>query len=205
MNRIDLFESVEDVKIVSSHTHSSLSNTSETQPFSPLSSHTRPLSSSSSSSMEAESSSPTMSTSASSLAAPLSAPSSFIVHTTSGVVEADYVVVTVPIGVLQLGEGEEGAIQFHPPLPKWKQDAIHSIGMGNENKIFLHFPSVFWPPEEPYIQCTDSRFRFLNLDYFGKKRSLVAHCTPPFSDTWSHLKDDEVLFEVCESHFLFEI
>jgi len=40
--------------------------------------------------------------------------------------------VTVSIGVLQ-----SGMIEFDPPLPQWKQDAIDALPMGLLNKIAL--------------------------------------------------------------------
>lgn len=47
------------------------------------------------------------------------------VNTTKGDLEADYVVITLPLGVLQAGW-----IEFNPPLPAWKRNAIHSLGSG---------------------------------------------------------------------------
>ena len=40
---------------------------------------------------------------------------------------------------------------------------------------------VFWPTDEPYLQCTDQRFRFLNGHCFGKEGVLVVLVCPPFS------------------------
>jgi monoamine oxidase len=55
------------------------------------------------------------------------------------VIEADKVVLTVPLGVLK-----QQAIQFTPPLPDWKQDAISKLGFGLLNKIVLVFEKPFW-------------------------------------------------------------
>ncbi|HFA47687.1 MAG TPA: FAD-dependent oxidoreductase [Bacteroidetes bacterium] len=53
--------------------------------------------------------------------------------------QADRVVVTVPITVLQ-----DGAITFLPDLPSTKMDAIHKIGMKGGIKAHLKFSTPFW-------------------------------------------------------------
>ena len=50
----------------------------------------------------------------------------------------------------------------------------------------------FWPPT-PYFQCTDTRFRFINLDYFKKDGMLVAHMQPPFSDGFDGMTQNELI------------
>jgi len=61
------------------------------------------------------------------------------VETTQGVFEADYVIVTVPLGVLK-----KGKIEFEPSLPLSKQEAINGLDMGVLNKVYLAFDDVFW-------------------------------------------------------------
>ncbi|XP_023766916.1 probable polyamine oxidase 4 [Lactuca sativa] len=56
---------------------------------------------------------------------------------------ADAVIVKVPIAVLKAN-----LIEFEPKLPDWKVSAILDLGMGNKNKIALHFDHVFWPNVE---------------------------------------------------------
>lgn len=56
------------------------------------------------------------------------------------VLEADQLVVTVPLGVLKAG-----GIRFDPPLPAPKRRAIERLGMGLLNKLWLRFDRVFWP------------------------------------------------------------
>ncbi len=48
----------------------------------------------------------------------------------------DYVVVTLPLGVLQ-----EGSVKFLPPLSDDKSKAIHGFKMGLVNKIGISFSS----------------------------------------------------------------
>jgi monoamine oxidase len=58
-------------------------------------------------------------------------------------VKAPKVIVTVPIGVLQLPEGAPGAIHFTPALES-KRDAIAGIPSGPVLKVVLRFRTVFW-------------------------------------------------------------
>lgn len=107
-------------------------------------------------------------------------------------IEADYVVVTVPLGVLQ-----KRCVTFSPNLSAEKQRAIDRLGMGVENKVYLRFNDVFWPKSR-FLQCTDSRFRFLNLDAYGKKNVLLAHCSPPYACEFSGTRTDgEIVDVVC--------
>ena len=64
------------------------------------------------------------------------------VTTAQGTFTADYALVTLPLGVLQSGD-----IDFAPPLPPAKQEAIGRLGMGLLNKLYLRFPEVFWEEE----------------------------------------------------------
>ena len=56
---------------------------------------------------------------------------------------ADYVLCTFSSGVLH-----SGSVQFDPPLPDWKKEAIYRLRPVNLAKIFLKFPSDFWDDNE---------------------------------------------------------
>ncbi|CAL5381886.1 unnamed protein product [Camellia sinensis] len=64
------------------------------------------------------------------------------------VYEANYVILSVSIGVLQ-----SDLISFRPPLPRWKMDAIEKCDVMVYTKIFLKFPYKFWPcgPEKEFF------------------------------------------------------
>ncbi|MEM1333664.1 MAG: NAD(P)/FAD-dependent oxidoreductase [Actinomycetota bacterium] len=63
------------------------------------------------------------------------------VTTASGaVIEADKVIVTIPIRMLQLG-----SIAFVPPLPQTKMRAIHNEVMPGGLKVFIEFSECFYP------------------------------------------------------------
>ncbi|KAL2129707.1 hypothetical protein VTI74DRAFT_7424 [Chaetomium olivicolor] len=54
-------------------------------------------------------------------------------------IEADFVVSTIPLGVLK-----HGNVKFEPPLPSWKSDAIDRLGFGVLNKVILVYKEAFW-------------------------------------------------------------
>ncbi len=64
----------------------------------------------------------------------------------AGPVEADVVIVTVPLGVLK-----QRRIAFSPALPPEKLDAIDRLGMGTLDKLYLAFEEVFWDPDPVWL------------------------------------------------------
>ena len=70
-------------------------------------------------------------------------------------------------------------------------------GMGTHNKVILRFDpkARFWPNIGNFLS-SDSRFQWLNLDYYGKNGTLCAHVFPPYAYDMISLKDEEVLSEV---------
>src|SRR5205085_9642216 len=70
-------------------------------------------------------------------------PNGSVTITSRGDFNADAVIVTLPLGVLQ-----QDAVRFTPPLPLEKRDAIGRLGMGALSKIVLHFDQPFWPRDQ---------------------------------------------------------
>lgn len=68
------------------------------------------------------------------------------VTTNQGVFNASRVICTAPLGVLKAND-----IIFTPALPESKRLAISNLRMGNTNKVFLVFPSTFWPNSQQYF------------------------------------------------------
>lgn len=63
--------------------------------------------------------------------------------------KADIVLSTLTLGILKLAisplsANQENTVQFDPPLPEWKQNAIQRLGFGNLNKVILCFDRIFW-------------------------------------------------------------
>lgn len=59
-----------------------------------------------------------------------------------GTHQADYVLCTLPLGVLKAG-----SVHFSPALPAEKTAAIARMGMSCLGKVFLEFPKRFWPED----------------------------------------------------------
>ena len=71
--------------------------------------------------------------------------------TTKAEFNADQVLVTLPLGVLQAKR-----VQFLPDLPTAKQTAIAKLGMGVLNKCYLRFNKVFWPTNVDWLEYIPS-------------------------------------------------
>jgi monoamine oxidase len=61
-------------------------------------------------------------------------------ETSRGVLTAERVIVTVPLGVLK-----EETITFDPPLSEAKRAVIAQLGFGVLDKVVLAFDEPFWP------------------------------------------------------------
>jgi monoamine oxidase len=59
------------------------------------------------------------------------------------VIRARRAIIAIPLGVLQAGAGELGAIEFDPPLPD-KERAAGKLAMGAVVRIALEFDEPFW-------------------------------------------------------------
>jgi monoamine oxidase len=83
---------------------------------------------------------------------------------------ASRALVTVPVGVLQARPGEEGAIEFSPPLPHEKISAIAGLEMGKVIRVVLCFKERFWarihPDGAPHRTLADLSFLFSEDEWF---------------------------------------
>ncbi|KAF4365493.1 hypothetical protein G4B88_025672 [Cannabis sativa] len=82
------------------------------------------------------------------------------------VYDANYVILSVSIGVLQ-----SDLISFSPPLPRWKTEAIQQCDVIVYTKIFLKFPDKFWP-------CGP-----------GKEFFIYAHERRGYYTFWQHMEN----------------
>lgn len=120
------------------------------------------------------------------------------VHTRGGGegLEADVVLVTVPLGVLKAG-----ALKFAPPLPPWKKEATSRLGFGPMEKVVLLFSRRFWveddffgilvPPGTPASSLDAARgefFLFWNLERSHGLPALACISSGAFAATaWKRM------------------
>jgi len=65
------------------------------------------------------------------------------------IIDADKVVITLPLGVLKSNQ-----VTFSPPLPPKKLDAITRLGAGHVDKLILKFDRPFWDEEMESVDTT---------------------------------------------------
>jgi hypothetical protein len=92
---------------------------------------------------------------------------------------ADCVIVTLPLGVLQLRPGEEGYVAFDPPLQE-KELALQKLVMGDVRRVILVFDEIFWSDAKVVgrTDLADLQFLFSNDEYFPTWWSYEPVRTP---------------------------
>ncbi|KAF8406892.1 hypothetical protein HHK36_006013 [Tetracentron sinense] len=90
---------------------------------------------------------------------------------------ADHVIVTVSLGVLKAGIGEDWCM-FSPPLPSFKTEAISRLGFGVVNKLFMQLSPTHGEENMnfnkfPYLQMAfhqfDSKLRHGKIPWWMRK------------------------------------
>eukprot|EP00884_Botryococcus_braunii_P001035 jgi/Botrbrau1/10932/Bobra.0025s0105.1 len=99
--------------------------------------------------------------------------------------------VTLPLGVLKAS-----TVEFCPPLPAFKQDAINSLAMGTENRVAMLFPKVFWDEEAHFIRPILGPYTFFNAHAFGVTNVLAAWVRPEAIEKVEKLTDEEIMTDV---------
>ncbi|MDW8301758.1 MAG: FAD-dependent oxidoreductase [Bacteroidia bacterium] len=113
----------------------------------------------------------------------------------STVMESDYVIVSVPLGVLK-----NSAITFNPPLPTDKTNAITKTNMGNVNKFLLVWSSAFWDTNLQYIGYTPNakgKFNyFLNVKKFTPANGLMTFAFGDYATVTENMTDNDIINEI---------
>ncbi|CAJ0574164.1 unnamed protein product, partial [Mesorhabditis spiculigera] len=109
----------------------------------------------------------------------------------------DYVIVTCPIGHLK----RFSFSLFTPPLPKLKQQAIDSLGMGNMMKVFLEYDTEWWPEEVGSIlalpETTNNNNSISNFNYNDNKENVKPM-------DWKQIKELERRSKIKETLRVFQ-
>lgn len=117
------------------------------------------------------------------------------VATAGDTYEADFVIITVPLGVLK-----KGVIDFNPALPDGIAQAINGLEMGTVNKYLCLWDDAFWDTDLQYIGYTPEergKFNyFLNVNKFADTNALMTFTFGDYSEAAESLSDAEVIEEI---------
>ena len=111
-------------------------------------------------------------------------------------IEADYVIVSVPLGVLK-----NNSIAFKPSLPESKLSAIENIQMGNVNKFLFIWDTPFWDTNIQYIGYTPEtkgKFNyFMNmLKFLPTTNGLMTFAFGDYATVTETMTDAQIKNEV---------
>ena len=119
------------------------------------------------------------------------------VNTSIGDFSADYVIVTVPLGVLK-----KEKIAFNPQLPEQKRTAINGLDMGVLNKVYLKFDEIFWDNNITNMgKITAERgyyANWLNLEPSTGMPILMAFNGAEFAKQTENLSEEKVVEQAME-------
>lgn len=107
-------------------------------------------------------------------------------------IDADYVVCSVPLGVLK-----KGSIAFDPPLPDDKQRAIDRVGFGSVTKLALKFEEAFWDEETQYFGVmteTKGRWNYwVNYRTFSQENVLLGLSVGAYSPVADAMSTEDMV------------
>ncbi|MBX9570046.1 MAG: FAD-dependent oxidoreductase [Candidatus Obscuribacterales bacterium] len=110
----------------------------------------------------------------------------------AGKFTADYVLVTLPLGVLK-----KKTVQFTPDLPTAKQKAINELGMGIFDKVYLRLSESFWSSKYTWIEFADEQPdrwpMFFNILKFTGEPILVAFNVGHFALQLENKESPEII------------
>jgi monoamine oxidase len=114
------------------------------------------------------------------------------VTTDRGPVAGTSAVVTLPVGVLQ-----RDAVEFAPPLPDEKTQAIGRLGMGLLDKCYLRFPRVFWDRDADvinYISAEKGQWaEWINVAKYTGEPILVGFNAATYARELEAMPDEGVV------------
>lgn len=119
-----------------------------------------------------------------------------LVKTNGTVIEADYVIVSVPLGVLK-----NNSIAFTPALPDIKLSAIQKTKMGNVNKFLFIWNTPFWDTNVQYIGYTPEtkgKFNYLMnmLKFLPTTNGLMTFAFGDYATVTETMTDTQIINEV---------
>ncbi len=120
------------------------------------------------------------------------------VLTDQGCYQAEAVLVTVPLSLLQ-----QKVIHFDPPLPVVKQKAIERLGMGLFNIAALKFPRLFWEEDSRALFFSEfdaeSISTFMNYYQVNRQPILLGYSGGDKALKIEQASDQQILAKVMDN------
>ena len=114
------------------------------------------------------------------------------VSTTSKNYECDYVICSVPLGVLKFN-----SIEFNPALPRFKLDSIENVGFGTVTKLALKFKDQFWDSDVQYYYTVAKETGrwpvWMNYRTFSKEKVLMGLCMGDYAKKADLMSTEELM------------
>ena len=114
------------------------------------------------------------------------------VSTTSKNYECDYVICSVPLGVLKFN-----SIEFNPALPRYKLDSIENVGFGTVTKLALKFKDQFWDSDVQYYYTVAKETGrwpvWMNYRTFSKEKILMGLCMGDYAKKADLMSKEELI------------
>ncbi|UJR19495.1 hypothetical protein I4U23_022624 [Adineta vaga] len=107
---------------------------------------------------------------------------------------AEYVLLTVPLGVLKRKQ-----IEFSPPLPKWKTNAIDRIGFNIFEKVYLIWNTAWWNSNQFYftrISSNPTRMNYwVNANKWNDKPALICFFSGKSTPQYLSIQNRSILIK----------
>ena len=114
------------------------------------------------------------------------------VSTTSKNYECDYVICSIPLGVLK-----SKSIKFNPTLPRYKQESIEKVGFGTVTKLALKFTDQFWEDDVQYYYTVAKETGrwpvWMNYRTFSKEKILMGLCMGNYAKKADFMSNEELI------------
>ena len=111
------------------------------------------------------------------------------------ITEADYVLVTVPLGVLKAN-----VIEFTPTLPSSKQSAIQKMNMNCVNKFLLTWDTAFWDDVQYIVYTPEERDKynyFVNVKKFHPNtNALMTFAYADYARLTETMSDQQIIEDI---------
>ncbi len=119
------------------------------------------------------------------------------VQTKNKTFTGDYVVCSIPLGVLK-----KGSVKFSPALPSYMKNSIKKTGFGTVTKLAIKFTDQFWDNDIQYygtVNKDTGRWPlWLNYKTFSQEKILMGLCFGDYAMAADRMSDEELLKDALE-------